>query len=422
MTNPTDPAGNAGTAGAAASTARPLTISDLSHDQLAVLVREYLLAGHMIDRAGMPLVLGGGIDAMRDIAIDEWMGASPIYTKRMQRLLGFEGDTVEACLKGMQLDIGAPPHFMDFRMTVIDDHHSEFHLDHCGALMDVEPMGEDFVVAMCHDIEDPTFDATGWATNPRLRMRPVHRPPRTPADRHPHCAWTVTIDLDEEPTPTPVQAERIGSTAAAALPLTPIGDLAGDGAADYSGPLDADLAMEDFDSAVLRALLEEVSLQGHLLVMSFAAACGQRMEPDAVTEIVGKQFAGTAGVAAGRVKAALGLGSDAWDVATVFALHPAFGPSSYIDWSVSIDGDEVVLELRDCAAAAEPDETSWISALRAGHERAITAIAMGVDPHWQARGDGASRWIVSHSDEPAQEFDEVTLVKFSTGAAFQFPS
>ena len=32
---------------------------------------------------------------MRDIAIDEWMGASPIYTRRTQRLLGFEGDTVD---------------------------------------------------------------------------------------------------------------------------------------------------------------------------------------------------------------------------------------------------------------------------------------------------------------------------------------
>lgn len=420
VTTPTDPAAPAAAAGVASSGTTPLTIDDLSHDQLAVLAREYLLAGHMIDRAGMPLVLGGGIDAMRAIAIDEWMGASPIYTKRMQRLMGFEGDTVEACLKGMQLDIGAPPQFMDFRMTVIDDHHGEFHLDHCGALMDVEPMGEDFVVAMCHDIEDPTFDATGWATNPRLRMRPVHRPPRAPADRHPHCAWTVSIDLDEEPTPTPVQAERIGATNAAALPLATIGDLAGDGAADYSGALDADLAMEDFDSAVLRALLSEISLQGHLLVMSFAAACTERMESDAVTEIVGKQFAGTAGVAAGRLKAALGLGSEAWDVATVFELHPAFGPSAYIDWSVSIDGDEVVLELCHSPATAEPTETSWITALASGHDRAISAIAMGVDPHWQARPDGPNRWIASRSDEPAQEFDEVTLVKFSTGAAFTF--
>ena len=198
------------------------SIADLSHAELGTLARELLLDGHLIDRAGMPFVIAMGLDVMTGIAIEEWMGASPVYTKRMQRLLGFEGDTVEVALKGMQLDIGAPPEFMDFRMAVEDDHHGSFHLAHCGALMDIEPMGDETVVAMCHHIEDPTFDATGWATNPKLRMRPVHRPPRAPADRTPHCAWTVTIDPEEEDTPTPERSLEIGRTNAAALPLAPI--------------------------------------------------------------------------------------------------------------------------------------------------------------------------------------------------------
>src|SRR3954453_15333098 len=97
------------------------TIHDLDHEELATLVKEHLLAGHLIDRAGMPVVIGYGVDAMAAVAIDEWMGASPVYTKRTQRLLGFEGNTVEACFKAMQLELGAPPEFMDFRYTVIDD-------------------------------------------------------------------------------------------------------------------------------------------------------------------------------------------------------------------------------------------------------------------------------------------------------------
>ena len=80
--------------------------------------------------------------------------------------------------KGLQLDIGAPPQFMDFRYTVHDPWHGEFQLDHCGALMDVEPMGPDYVRSMCHDIEDPTFDATAVASNPQGPGAPVHRPPR----------------------------------------------------------------------------------------------------------------------------------------------------------------------------------------------------------------------------------------------------
>ena len=134
---------------------------------------------------------------MRDIAIEEWMGASPIYTKRMQRALGFEGDSVETIFKGIQLDIGAPPQFMDFRYRVVDHDYGEFWLDHCGALMDVEPMGADFVVAMCHDIEDPTFDATAIATNARAQVRPIHRPPRIPADRSP----ALSLDCDHRRRP-----------------------------------------------------------------------------------------------------------------------------------------------------------------------------------------------------------------------------
>jgi hypothetical protein len=101
------------------------------------------------------------------IAIEEWAGASPIYTKRMQRALNYEGDDVPTIFKGLQLDIGAPPQFMDFRYTIHDRWHGEFHLDHCGALLDVEPMGDEYVFGMCHTIEDPTFDATAVATNPR---------------------------------------------------------------------------------------------------------------------------------------------------------------------------------------------------------------------------------------------------------------
>ncbi len=167
--------------------------SSLSREQLATLVPELLLIGQLIDRSGMGWCIKPfGHPGMLEIAIEEWMGASPIYTRRMQKALNFEGVDVITIFKGLQLDIGAPPQFMDFRYTVHDRWHGEFHLDHCGALMDVEPMGEDYVRGMCHDIEDPTFDATAVATNRRAQIRPDPPPaagPRRPAsalrvDRH----------------------------------------------------------------------------------------------------------------------------------------------------------------------------------------------------------------------------------------------
>ena len=396
-----------------ATAAAPRSIGDLSHAELAILAREHLLAGHLIDRAGMPIVTKLGLDVMRAVAIEEWMGASPVYTKRMQRLLGFEGDTVEVSLKGMQLDIGAPPEFMDFRMAVQDEHHGTFHLDHCGALMDVETLGDDFVVTMCHHIEDPTFDATGWATNPKLRMRPVHRPPRTPADRTPHCAWTVTIDPDAEDTPTPERALEIGRTNAGRLPLAEIEGAGDDGRADYAGPLDPDLRMEHFSSPVLRALV------GHLLVLAFASAVAEHGDRDATVDAVARQFTGVAGVAAGRLARAFDLGDRAVDVATAFELHPAFHPRAYVGWTVQVDGEVVRLTLEDGPARTEGFE-SWITVLAAGHDRALTAIAMAVDPHWVVDPDGPGRWVARRTDTAADDFDEVVLTKFSSGAAFEF--
>ncbi len=135
-----------------------------------VVGREYLLAGHLIDRAGMPGVIGDyGKEVMTDVAIEEWRGASPVYTLRTRQLLGITTDDVEAIFKTMQFDIGAPHGFLDFRFEVLEPDHGEFSLAHCGALVDVEPMGVEFVEAMCHTIEDPTFDATAAATKSKSR-------------------------------------------------------------------------------------------------------------------------------------------------------------------------------------------------------------------------------------------------------------
>src|SRR5256885_1695107 len=168
-------------------------LGELPREQLIPVVLEYMMVGHLIDRALMPQVaVRAGVDAVDDVAIDEWLGASPTYTARMQRLMGIEGDDVGAIMKGLQLDVGFVHQYMGVSYELSDDRHGAFWLNHCGALMDVEPHGEARVVGMCHHIEDPTFDGTAVATNPRARIRPIHRPPRVPADREPHCHWTIT--------------------------------------------------------------------------------------------------------------------------------------------------------------------------------------------------------------------------------------
>ncbi|WCO66945.1 hypothetical protein PO878_20845 [Iamia majanohamensis] len=397
-------------------------LSDLTRAQLAVLVPELLLAGHLIDRAAMPHATAAfGLEGMRDVAIEEWMGASPVYTRRMQEALGFAGGGVETIFKGMQLDVGAPPQFMDFRYRLEDRDHGEFWLDHCGALMDVEPMGEDYVVAMCHDIEDPTFDATAVATDPRAQVRPVHRPPRTPADRHPHCAWTVTIAPEHEPLELPEITGRVAATRAARVELTPI-DPDEDGVGDYAGPLLSDLAFADFSHSALVRIAEEVCLQGHLLSLSHLMALRARIDDEEQVRAMGRrQLAGVGGLTSERIRAALDLPAGLDGAAAVLALHPALLPRAYVD-AGPVDDGRVLLRLgRGDAAHADG---AWPSLVDADHLAPLDAILRGVDPHLRAAvvDDGPDALVVEvvADDVAAPEVDEVALTRFSTGADFAF--
>ncbi len=397
-------------------------LEGLDHTELALLTPEYLLAGHLIDRAGMPHLIGAfGRDGMRDIAIDEWMGASPVYTQRMQRALGFEGDSVETIFKGMQLDIGAPPQFMDFRFLISDHDHGEFWLDHCGALMDVEPMGPDYVKAMCHDIEDPTFDATAIATNPRALVRPIHRPPRVPADRSPVCHWTVTIAQEHPVLPVPPEAKAMGATQAATFVLDPI-DPHDPGLSNYSGPFVPDLQFSEWSSSALRRTIDEVCLQGHLLVLSFLAATAKRTDrPGAADEFGRKQFTGVAGVAAARLRDALSLPSTMAGVARLLALHPAFQPYGYVHCDVDLDGDRLIVTVdRNTAAMADG---AWPSLLSGDHLEPLDAMLWEMDPHlhFEPISDGESLVAeVTRSTVAAPLSDEVLMTRFSTGTSHTF--
>ncbi|MDT5290210.1 MAG: hypothetical protein QOF88_5099, partial [Mycobacterium sp.] len=346
----------------------------LTRDELATLLPELLLVGQLIDRSGMAWCISEfGREEMLQIAIEEWMAASPIYTKRMQKALKYEGVDVITIFKGLQLDIGAPPQFMDFRYTVHDRWHGEFHLDHCGALLDVEPMGEDYVRGMCHDIEDPTFDATAVATNAKAQIRPIHRPPRTPSDRHPHCAWTVIID-ESHPEVTGIPAlEIVAASRAASIELDPI-DPSDEGLADYSGPLVSDVDFGAFSHAALVRMADEVCLQMHLLYLSFAIAVRARAGSDTALadSICIKQLIGIAGVAAERIHGALSLPGGVPGALRVLELHPLLNPAAY----VSVDVDKHFVHVRRSQAY---EDGAWISLCSPVADKPLQAIVAAVD-------------------------------------------
>lgn len=399
-------------------------VARLSRPQLATLGREYLLFGHLLNRAALPHVhLQIGAEAREAIAIDEWMGASPVYTRRMQREMGFVGDTVETIFKGLQLDVGFPHQYMDVRYRLDDPQHGAFWLPHCGALLEIEQYGEAAVRSMCHHIEDPTFDASAVASNPRARVRPVHRPPRVPADRSPHCHWEVTIDPAAEPVQEAAITRRVGTSRLAGFAFDALPAEGGEGWHDYAGAFDPDFTLERLSASALRRVCRELLVQNHLLVRALLIAVAERAGDDAARRIATAQWIGAGAVASTRLRRAFGIaGDDADAIAAVLALHPAFVPG-YL--RATLDGRR--LAIADCAALQEGDPYSWYALLDGGPQPGLDAMAQAVNPRARClpaatRAGERFAWeiVVDPSAAPVDTPMDVTMVANTNAAAFAF--
>jgi hypothetical protein len=407
-----------------------LRLNDFSRQALADLGREYLLNGHLQDRVGLPEVMGQfGDDAMTQIAIEEWMSASPLYSRRTQRVLNFVGNDVSTIFKNIQLDIGAAHQFMDFRYRLDSPTYGEFWLQRCGALMDVEPWGEKRVRAMCHDIEDPTFDATAAATHPCAKVRPIHRPPRHPADRVPHCRWKVFIDDQAVAYQQDENLEAVGGSKIANVAIeVPREDAEPGGWRDYSVPFDPEFQLEDFSHRALLIADQEFAVQSHLLARAFLLCAGKRFGDACIPRLARKQWTGIAGLTAERLQRAMKIEGDGIDaVAKIFQLHPAFHPRTYVDFNLEISGPSSArLQIRPCPALEEGDGYSWFAHLGSEAHPALDAIARVANPRARCLPVACERdrraWdlVIDPNADPSPEPAEVQLAKISTGAAIVF--
>src|SRR6476620_6037469 len=270
---------------------------------------------------------------------------------------------------------------------------------------------------MCHAIEAPTFDAPALATNRKCQVRPVHRPPRLPSDRHPHCAWTVIIDESYPEVDFIPALDIVGASRACNTELDPI-DPNDEGMADYSGALLSDIDFGAFSHSALVRIADEVCLQMHLLVLSFTLAVRDRAKGDAALErsIRTKQLIGIAGVAAERIHKALKLPGGVKGALRALEFHPLLNPAAYV--SANIDPDFV--HVRRSPAY---EDGSWITLVSPVANLPLQAIVQAVDPHLRAEVSGTeSDWTVRviETDTAAKELGEVAVTKFSRGATWVF--
>jgi hypothetical protein len=400
----------------------------LSRAALARLGREYMMVGHLIDRALMPHVAGHlGAAGIERVAIDEWMGASPVYTGRIRRCMGITGDDVPAIMKALQLDVGAPHQYMDFRFAVESPARGTFWLQHCGALLDVEPFGEKQVFSMCHAIEDPTFDATATATNPRARIRPIHRPPRVPADRMPHCHWSIEIDPAAVPIPEVPITGRVRSSRLARLVVPHPPDAEPGGRRDYAGDFDPDFQLEDLSHGTLVMLCGEFLAQSHLIVRAAHLVITERAGRTDADADLAAQWTGVARVGTERLCRAMGItGDDAAAVLKALQLGPSF-PAPYARAGFALIGAHCGrFWLEDSDALHEEEPAGWLSLLDGRELPALDAAVQAVNPRARCRRvepTGAARhaWevVIDEHTEPAPDPEAAKLVRLSGSATFR---
>ncbi len=390
----------------------------LSRPALARLGREYMLCAMMHDRALLPPIgQRFGPDAMTDVAIDEWMGSSPIYNERNRRLLGIEGDGVSAILKGLQLDIGAPHQFLDFQFELVSEQLGYFWLPYCGAyeyVRDLSRGNEKAITQLCHHMEDTTFDATVMAVNGRARCTPEHRPPLARGHSGPMCRWKVSIDYAHAAVPEREITQRVRASRAAQFDWDPIGPVEGEGLADYAGEFKPDFALEDLSHPVLARQCKEFSLDLHLLVRASYASIAERWGPATMREIARIHWASMAPVYVARIRRALSMEGDDMDaILKMLQLDPCF-PPGYVRMGVErIDDRRGRFWLDDCEALRDQEPRAFLELLSDPEAPGFDAVVASVNPRArvrpEARGTSAAQaeraWEIE-IDENAEPWEE----------------
>jgi len=352
---------------------------------LARFGREIMLCNQIHDRALMPLVAARwGAPAMTALALDEWMGSSPVYNRRNRALHNIAGDGVDVIMKGFQLDIGAPHMWLKFHYDVKSHDLGYFWLTSCGAYNGVREMtGGDQAAEtqICVHMEDPTFDATVMAVNRGARCSPIYRPPHAgdiPAAGP--CRWEVSI------------ADRIGVVEQNAVTAIVAQSraaqfeferqaLAGDGLADYSGPFRREFRLEDLDTSMLAVQVQEFALDVHLLQRASYTSIHRTYGAAAVAELIPEHVSGMAPVYQARMRRLFGIvGDDVEAILKLLQLDHHFVPG-YVRTGVELlDATRGRFWIEDCDAVADGDTSGVLTGLWQGETCALQQMVEAVNP------------------------------------------
>ena len=401
-----------------------LKLEDFEHSLLACYGREIMVANHIHDRSALvQVVINYGMEAQTDVACDEWMGSSPIYNARNRQLLNIEGDDVPTAFKCFQVDIGAPHNFLKFHYQVDSSKEGYFWTTFCGPYNHVRRMTNadpQMETQICHHMEDPTFDATVMAVNPRMRCRPVFRPPHGEVPAGGPCRWRVAIDHDiglVEDNPT---LDIVRTSEAANFSFEEIVP-DNDGQQDYNGPFKHDFVLEDLAHNVLARQCKEFALDVHLLNRACYTSIAERWGEETIVPMELEQWRAFSPLVAHRLRSTFEISGDGMDaILKVLQLNPFF-PPEYLQLGFElIDESRGRIWLSDCAALNEGQPRGITSLLTHYPETpGFDALASAVNPQAIVRNINASdipgavhAWeiVIDPTADPAAPSDLAGLV------------
>lgn len=342
-----------------------LQLEDLEHNLLARYGREIMLANHIHDRGALlQVTLKYGLEAQTAVACDEWMGSSPIYNARNRKLMKMDGDDVATVLKCLQLDIGAPHNFLAFHYEVCSPEEGYFWTTTCGPYNHVRRMTNadpSMETQICHHMEDPTFDATVMAVNPRMRCRAVFRPPHGEVPAGGPCRWRVAVEKDIGLVEDNPVLGMVKESLAADFEFAPI-DLDEDGMTDYRGEFKRDLTLEDLSHKTLARQCKEFALDVHLLNRACYTSIAERWGADAIVPLQIEQWRCMAPLTVHRLRQTFGItGDDMGAILKILQLNP-FLPREYLELRLELVNEHLGrVWLEDCAALHEPKDRGIVS-------------------------------------------------------------
>jgi hypothetical protein len=359
--------------------------NQLEKKTLARFGREIMLCNQIHDRAIMPAVaMRWGASAMTSLAIDEWMGASPVYNARNRALHNIRGDGVDVIMKGFQLDIGAPHMWLKFHYDVKSHDQGFFWLTSCGAYNGVRAMtggSKEAETQICVHMEDPTFDATVMAVNSGARCTPVYRPPHggeIPAAGP--CRWEISIAdriglVEANPFTDIVARSRAGKFAFTRSAPT------ADGLQDYSGPFKRDFKLEDLSSSMLAVQVKEFALNVHLLQRACYLSIRQNYGDDVLPELIAEHCSAMAPVYQARIRRLLGIeGNDMAAILKLLQLDHHFVPE-YVQTGVQLINDtHGRFWIGDCDALEDGTASGILSGLWQGKTTGLQQIVQAINP------------------------------------------